>query len=115
MGSMLSRDRHRAVPRSRGLWWPGHLPRRRQKMPRVRARAYDLAAAALVASIVDPVAAATVNDVTTHRLDNGLTLHVAPGHPAPVAAVQAWVGVGSADESPGSAGIAHAVEHMLFK
>ena len=56
-----------------------------------------------------------MHDVHTHRLDNGLTLHVAPGHTAPVVAVQAWVGVGSADEGPDQAGIAHAVEHMLFK
>ena len=56
-----------------------------------------------------------VHDVDTHRLDNGLTLHVAAGHPAPVVAVQAWVGVGSADETPREAGVAHVVEHMLFK
>jgi zinc protease len=56
-----------------------------------------------------------VHDVETHRLDNGLTLHVAAGHPAPVVAVQAWVGVGSADEAAAQAGVAHVVEHMLFK
>lgn len=56
-----------------------------------------------------------MHDITTYRLDNGLTVHVAPGHPAPVAAVQAWVGVGSADESPREAGLAHFLEHMLFK
>jgi zinc protease len=56
-----------------------------------------------------------VHDVETHRLDNGLTLHVAAGHPAPVLAVQAWVGVGSADEGHAQAGVAHVVEHMLFK
>lgn len=56
-----------------------------------------------------------MHDVETHRLDNGLTLHVAAGHPAPVVAVQAWVGVGSADEAPPQAGVAHVVEHMLFK
>ncbi|MDX2090995.1 MAG: pitrilysin family protein [Kofleriaceae bacterium] len=60
-------------------------------------------------------ARATVQDVHTHRFENGLTLHVAPGHPAPVVAVQAWVGVGSADEAPPIAGMAHVVEHMLFK
>jgi zinc protease len=60
-------------------------------------------------------ASAPVHDVETHRLDNGLTLHVAGGHPAPVLAVQAWVGVGSADELPPQAGVAHVVEHMLFK
>ncbi len=75
-------------------------------MPRPSHRAYTLAAALLVAC---------VQDVHTHRFDNGLTLHIAPGHPAPVVAVQAWVGVGSADETPPQAGVAHVVEHMLFK
>jgi zinc protease len=56
-----------------------------------------------------------VHDVETHRLDNGVTLHVAAGHPMPVLAVQAWVGVGSADETAPQAGLAHVVEHMLFK
>src|SRR2546426_11217210 len=60
-------------------------------------------------------ASAAVHDVETHRLDNGLTLHVAAGHPSPVLAVQAWLGVGSADEAPSQAGGAHVVEHMLFK
>jgi zinc protease len=80
-------------------------------MPRTRRHAYDLAAAALVVC----AAGAAVHDVHTHHFDNGLTLHVAPGHPAPVVAVQAWVGVGSADETAPQAGVAHVVEHMLFK
>nr|HEX4314180.1 pitrilysin family protein [Kofleriaceae bacterium] len=58
---------------------------------------------------------AAVHDVETYRFDNGLTLHVAAGHHAPVAAVQAWVGAGSADEAPPVAGVAHLVEHMLFR
>jgi zinc protease len=58
---------------------------------------------------------AAVHDVETHRFDNGLVLHVAAGHPSPVVAVQAWVGVGSADEGPAQAGIAHVLEHMLFR
>ncbi len=62
-----------------------------------------------------PAATTAVHEILTHRFDNGLTLHIAPGHPAPVAAVQAWVGVGSADEGPDQAGTAHFVEHMLFK
>ena len=40
---------------------------------------------------------------------------LAPNPAAPVVAVQAWVGVGSADETRKRAGIAHAMEHMLFK
>jgi zinc protease len=79
-----------------------------QNVPRRRGRAYHHAIAACAA-------VAAVQDVETHRLDNGLTLHVAAGHPSPVAAVQAWVGVGSADEAPAEAGVAHVIEHMLFK
>jgi len=84
-------------------------------MPGPRPHAYDLAAAALVALGASVAAIAAVHDVHTHRFDNGLVLHVASGHPAPVVAVQAWVGVGSADEAAHEAGVAHVVEHMLFK
>ena len=77
-------------------------------MRRAKGSAYTALAAVLAAGLA-------VHDVETHRLDNGLTLHVAAGHPAPVVAVQAWVGVGSADEASGQAGVAHVIEHMLFK
>jgi zinc protease len=55
--------------------------------------------------------------VTTRRkrLENGLTLLSEEMHDAPVVALQAWVHVGSADESDEIAGIAHVHEHMLFK
>jgi zinc protease len=49
-----------------------------------------------------------------HRLPNGLTVLVEENHAAPVAALQVWVRVGSADELPGEAGLAHLHEHMLF-
>ncbi len=49
------------------------------------------------------------------RLDNGLTVVLEENHTAPVVAFQAWVRVGSADEPPALAGIAHVFEHMLFK
>jgi len=38
-----------------------------------------------------------------------------PLHVAPVAEVQVWAKVGSADERPGEEGLAHFHEHMLFK
>jgi zinc protease len=50
-----------------------------------------------------------------HRLPNGLTVLVEENHAAPVAALQVWVRVGSADELPGESGLAHLHEHMLFK
>jgi zinc protease len=50
-----------------------------------------------------------------NQLPSGLTVHVEENHTAPVAAIQIWVKVGSADEKPDEAGIAHLHEHMLFK
>ena len=49
------------------------------------------------------------------RLDCGLTVLLRELHVAPVAEVQIWAGVGSADERPGELGLAHFYEHMLFK
>src|SRR5688572_30717056 len=51
----------------------------------------------------------------TFRLENGLEVVLEENHAAPVVAFQAWVKVGSADEPPELAGIAHVFEHMLFK
>lgn len=48
-------------------------------------------------------------------LPNGLTLLLREAHVAPVANVQIWAKVGSADERPGEEGLAHFHEHMLFK
>jgi zinc protease len=48
-------------------------------------------------------------------LENGLTIVVQEMRGLQVAALQAWVGVGSADETPREAGLAHLHEHMLFK
>lgn len=48
-------------------------------------------------------------------LPNGLTVLLRPHAVAPVAEVQIWARVGSADERPGEEGLAHFFEHMLFK
>jgi len=49
------------------------------------------------------------------HLPNGLTLVLKKSSAAPVVAFQLWLGVGSADERPHEAGLAHVMEHMLFK
>jgi len=49
------------------------------------------------------------------KLDNGLEVVLEENHAAPVVAFQAWVKIGSADEPPELAGMAHVFEHMLFK
>ena len=53
--------------------------------------------------------------VVRKRFPNGLTLLCEEMHDAPVVALQAWVNVGSADETVEQMGLAHLHEHMLFK
>jgi zinc protease len=48
-------------------------------------------------------------------LENGLKVIVEENHASKVVAAQVWVRVGSADETPEEAGLAHVHEHMLFK
>ncbi len=48
-------------------------------------------------------------------LGNGLTVIVKEDHRAPVVVQQVWYRVGSIDERSGKTGIAHALEHMMFK
>lgn len=49
------------------------------------------------------------------RLDNGLTVVLKEMHHAPVASFWIWYSIGSRNEKPGYTGIAHWVEHMMFK
>jgi zinc protease len=58
---------------------------------------------------------ALTEDVSKTVLDNGLTVLTKEVHTAPVVAVQVWYKVGSRNEAPGVNGIAHQLEHMLFK
>ncbi len=53
--------------------------------------------------------------VTTFELDNGLEVVVIEDHRAPVATHMVWYRVGAADEKPGKSGIAHFLEHLMFK
>ncbi|RUR72958.1 peptidase M16 [Chlorogloeopsis fritschii PCC 6912] len=48
-------------------------------------------------------------------LENGLTILTKEVHSAPVVTVQVWYKVGSRNEEPGVNGIAHQLEHMMFK
>ncbi len=48
-------------------------------------------------------------------LENGLKVVISEDRSAPVVALNVWVRVGSADELPDEAGMAHVFEHMLFK
>ncbi len=59
--------------------------------------------------------AQNANEVTRFSLPNGLTVIVKPDRRAPTAGHMLWVRVGSMDEVDGSSGVAHALEHMMFK
>ncbi|MBF2007595.1 MAG: insulinase family protein [Chlorogloeopsis fritschii C42_A2020_084] len=48
-------------------------------------------------------------------LENRLTILTKEVHSAPVVTVQVWYKVGSRNEEPGVNGIAHQLEHMMFK
>lgn len=61
-----------------------------------------------------PIAAAA-GPVTTFRLDNGLEAVVIEDHRAPIAVHMVWYRVGAADDPRGKSGIAHYLEHLLFK
>ena len=54
-------------------------------------------------------------DVTTFTLDNGMDVVVIADTRAPVAVHMVWYRVGSADEPAGKSGIAHYLEHLMFK
>ena len=48
-------------------------------------------------------------------LGNGLKVVVIPDHRTPVVTQMIWYKVGSADETPGKSGLAHFLEHLMFK
>src|SRR5215217_955120 len=62
-----------------------------------------------------PAAAAAVSQVVESELPNGMRVMVKSDHRAPVVVVMVWYRVGSIDEVSGTTGVAHVLEHMLFK
>ena len=84
-------------------------------------RATALFAAALVSTIsLSSSGLRAQTTVTSERpasftLDNGLQVVVIPDHRTPVVTQMIWYKVGSADETPGKSGLAHFLEHLMFK
>ncbi|WP_162914029.1 M16 family metallopeptidase [Taklimakanibacter lacteus] len=68
----------------------------------------------LLAVFVRPLPAAQPL-AETFTLNNGMQVVVIPDHRAPVVTHMVWYRVGSADEPQGKAGIAHFLEHLMFK
>ena len=65
--------------------------------------------------VLTAVSAQTTAKVEQFTLGNGMTVIVKPDRRAPTAAHMLWVRVGSIDEVDGTSGVAHVLEHMLFK
>src|SRR3954470_14237178 len=51
----------------------------------------------------------------TFTLANGMQVVVIPDHRTPVVTQMIWYKVGSADETPGKSGLAHFLEHLMYK
>ena len=75
-----------------------------------------LAAALLPGSAQSSVAQEqVVQRPASFTLANGLQIVVIPDHRTPVVTHMIWYKVGSADETPGKSGLAHFLEHLMFK
>ncbi len=70
---------------------------------------------AVTAIISSRGAVASIYGAETFTLDNGMQVVVIPNHRSPIVSHMVWYRVGSADEPPGKSGIAHFLEHLMFK
>ena len=76
---------------------------------------HHLALSLVLTFVASAAVAQTTAKVEQFTLSNGLTVIVKPDRRAPTAAHMLWVRVGSMDEVDGTSGVAHVLEHMLFK
>jgi len=70
---------------------------------------------ALAGAAVSIARAAAGPEIADFTLPNGLEVVVIPDHRAPVVTHMIWYKVGAADETPGKSGLAHFLEHLMFK
>ena len=73
---------------------------------------FALAAGLAAMALTGPARAAEVTEFT---LENGLQVVVIEDHRTPVVVHMLWYRAGAADEPIGSSGIAHFLEHLMFK
>lgn len=82
----------------------------------MRLRARAAAGLALMAGVsMSPLAAAGQGEMAEHDLANGMKIVVLEDHRAPTVASMVWYRAGSMDELSGTTGVAHVLEHMMFK
>ena len=78
-------------------------------------RAARLAVGIAMLAAAVPATAAVGPHVAHFSLANGLEVVVIPDHRVPVVTHMIWYKVGAADEQPGRSGLAHFLEHLMFK
>ena len=74
-----------------------------------------IAALALMTSLAVAPLTVRAAEVTSFELDNGMDVVVIENRRAPVVVHMVWYKVGAADEPRGASGIAHFLEHLMFK
>jgi len=69
----------------------------------------------LTCAALPAAAAEKLFNAESMTLQNGMKVVVIPNHRAPVVTHMVWYKFGAADEQPGKSGIAHFLEHLMFK
>lgn len=69
----------------------------------------------LAALLILTASLARAEQVSDFRLGNGMQVVVIEDPRAPVVVHMVWYRVGAADEAPGESGLAHFLEHLMFK
>ncbi len=82
---------------------------------RLRAFLFAGLLAGLNATAAPAETTASPSSPATFTLANGLQVVVIPDHRTPVITQMIWYKVGSADETSGKSGLAHFLEHLMFK
>ena len=108
--------------------WPGALslvaalgvlagvpPALAQPVPPAPASPAPPVAAVASVAAAGAVGSASASQAQQFTLKNGMTVIVQPDRRAPTAVQMVWLRVGSIDEVDGTSGVAHALEHMMFK
>ena len=96
----------------------GPAPQRERNTDVMRSTARAFAfvlAVPLMMSVAAAEAPKFAKNATSFTLDNGLQVVVIPDHRAPIVTHMVWYKAGAADEQPGKSGIAHFLEHLMFK
>ena len=84
-------------------------------MPKLLIRVFLFLGLCVALAALHPAPAAAAPAVSQFTLGNGLTVVVIPDRRTPVVTHMLWYRVGAADEPPGKSGIAHFLEHLMFK